>query len=250
MPHNEQQAKALDRSDAVPLYHQLFLQLRDEILSGQRPYGAAVPTEKQLSESCGVSRITARRALAELARNHFVSRKRRVGTRVTFRPPVKPLEANMDQVVDSLIDFAKSTRVRVLALRTVVPDAWVTDALQLEAGTRAVHAVRLRYLDREPLGYIISYVPLELAPQITRERLAEQPILKLITESGCRLGKATQVVAAILADPLLCRFLRVEPRSPILRITRTVFDRRNRPLLLTIAHYRSDRYQLRLDLQH
>lgn len=250
MRASTKRAQALDRSAAIPLYHQIFLQLRDEILSGQREYGTPIPTEKELAESCGVSRITARRALAELAQSHFVARKRRVGTTVIFRAPVKPIEANMDQAVDSLLNFGRLTKVRVLALRKEVASSWVAEALHLKPGARVVRAVRLRYLKSEPLGYIISYVPIELMRHITRKGLTEKPILKLIMNAGFRLGKASQTVAAMVADPLLCESLRVEPRSAILRITRSVFDPSDRPLLLTIAHYRSDRYQLRLDLQH
>ncbi|MGH8137118.1 MAG: UTRA domain-containing protein [Steroidobacteraceae bacterium] len=80
--------------------------------------------------------------------------------------------------------------------------------------------------------------------------MTKLPILQVIKKAGFRLGKATQTIAAMLADPLICRALGVEPRSAILRITRTVYDPSGKPILLTIAHYRSDRYQLRIDLQH
>jgi GntR family transcriptional regulator len=240
----------LDRSAATPLYHQIFLQLRDEILSGQRPCGSSIGTEKEVSTRYDVSRITARRALAELAQHHFVARKRRVGTTVIYRPPVKPIEANMDQAVDSLIHFGRVTQVRVLALQKEPVNAWVAEMMHLSGGEWVLRADRIRYLDQEPLGFIISYVPIALAIHITRKALLQTPILKLIKGSGHQLGKASQTVAAMLADPQVCGTLGIEPRSAILRITRTVFDQEGRALLLTIAHYRSDRYQLRLDLQH
>jgi GntR family transcriptional regulator len=239
----------LDRSAAIPLYHQIFLQLRDEILSGHRPHGSAIGTEKEISAAYDVSRITARRALAELAQHHFVARKRRVGTTVIYRPPVKPIEANMDQTVDSLLEFGRVTRVRVLALQKEPASAWVAEMMRLDAGERVLRADRVRYLKDEPLGYIISYVPIALADHITRKELMHAPILELIRRAGFRLGKASQTVAAMLADPQLCEALEVEPRSAILRITRSVFQPNGEPLLLTMAHYRSDRYQLRLDLQ-
>jgi GntR family transcriptional regulator len=122
--------------------------------------------------------------------------------------------------------------------------------MHLSPGESVLRAVRVRSLDDEPLGYVVSYVPASLAAHVTRSGLAHTPILKLIQDAGHRLGKATQIVAAMVADPLLCRVLRVEPRSAVLRITRSVFDHKGNPLLLTIAHYRSDRYQLRLDLHH
>lgn len=241
---------ALDRSAAIPLYHQIFLQLRDEILSGQRARGSPVPTENALAETHGVSRITARRALAELAEHNFVARKRRVGTTVIYQPPAQPIEADMDQAVDSLLELGRRTKVRLLALRQEPASQWVAEAMHLSPGEPVLRAVRVRSLDEEPLGYVISYVPAALAPHVTRKGLAQKPILELIQDAGYRLGKASQTVAAMLADPLLCGALRVEPRSAILRITRSVFDPKGKPVLLTIAHYRSDRYQLRLDLHH
>lgn len=250
MQASKKRTGGLDRSAAIPLYHQIFLQLRDEILSGRRPHGSPIGTEKEVSADYSVSRITARRALAELAQHHFVARKRRVGTTVIYRPPVKPIEANMDQAVDSLIHFGRATQVRVLALQKEPASAWVAEAMHLPAGAWILRADRIRYLDEEPLGFIISYVPIALSDHVTRKGLLQTPVLELIKRAGCQLGKASQTVAAMLADPQLCSMLEVEPRSAILCITRTVFDRGGIPLLLTIAHYRSDRYQLRLDLQH
>jgi GntR family transcriptional regulator len=241
---------AVDRAAATPLYHQIFLQVRDEILSGQRPFGSLVATEKELSRIYSVSRITARRALDELAQNHFVARKRRVGTTVIFRPPAKPFEANIDQAVDSLLELGRVTKVRVLALDTEEAAPGTAEAMHLQPGELVLRAVRVRYLDGEPLGYVVSYVPADMRRHVTRAGLTKMPILKLIQNAGLQLGKASQTIAAMLADPLICSALAVEPRSAILRITRTVYDPSGKPILLTIAHYRSDRYQLRIDLQH
>jgi GntR family transcriptional regulator len=240
--------RALDREAAVPLYHQIFLQLRDEILSGQRAYGTLVATEQELSRNYSVSRITARRALDELAQHHFVARKRRVGTTVIFRPPAKPIEANIDQAVDSLLELGRVTKVKVITVgkETVTPS--IAEALQIKPGSQVVRAVRVRFLDGEPLGYVVSYVPVELSHAVTRAALAEMPILAVIRKAGYRLGKATQIIAAMLADPVMSATLKVEPRAAILRISRTVCDHAGKPILVTLAHYRSDRYQLRLDL--
>lgn len=241
---------ALDRSAAIPLYHQIFLQLRDEILSGQRVFGSVVATENDLARIYAVSRITARRALDELAQDNFVARKRRVGTTVIFRPPVKPFEANIDHAVDSLLELGRVTKVQVLEVRREAAGPWVAEAMGLEPDAPVVRAVRIRFLDGSPLGYVVSYVPAALSRHVTRAGLGKLPILKLIQNAGYKLGKGTQTIAAMLADPVICRSLGVEPRSAILRITRSVYDRSGNPVLLTVAHYRPDRYQLRIDLQH
>jgi GntR family transcriptional regulator len=162
--------------------------------------------------------------------------------------PAKPIEANIDQAVDSLLELGRVTKVKVLQVskETVTPS--IAEALRIKPGTQVVRAVRVRYLDGEPLGYVVSYVLVELSGAVTRAALSESPILAVIRNAGYKLGKATQIIAAMLADPVMTSTLNVEPRAAILRISRTVCDHTGKPILVTHAHYRSDRYQLRLDL--
>src|SRR5215204_460928 len=122
---------AVAKNLPVPLYHQIFLLLRDEIISGQRPFGTLVPTEQELSRIYGVSRITTRRALDELAQNHLVARKRRVGTRVIFQPPSPPIEASIEHAVESLLTLGRSTKVKLIEMSEEEAEPPITDALKL-----------------------------------------------------------------------------------------------------------------------
>lgn len=240
----------IDRDAAVPLYHQIYLQLRDEILSGERPYGSALPTEQELSEKFDVSRITARRVLTELAQQNFVERKRRLGTRVIFESPAKPMEANIDQAVDSLLAFGRRTAVTVIEVAREMPTPTVASALKIGAADEVVRAVRVRKMDGTPLGYIVSYVPAALVEVVTAKALARAPILKVLEEGGYRAAQAEQTISAMQADAEISQALSIESRSALLRIRRTSYDRQQKPFLLTFAHYRADKFTIRLDLQH
>lgn len=239
---------AVDRRDAVPLYHQIYLALRDEIISGRRAYGTPVPTEHELSETHGVSRITARRALDELAQHRLVERRRRLGTRVIFKSPTKPIEANIDQAVESLLAFGRNTRVRVVEISAEPADQAVGEALHLAAGEAIVRAVRIRELDGEPLGQVVSFVPARLGHLITPRNLTSMPMLAVLRSEGHAIASAQQTISALVAGPGLAATLGIEPRAPVLRVERVVIDTAGTPLLLTIAHYRADRYRISLDL--
>jgi GntR family transcriptional regulator len=241
-------ANRVDRRDAVPLYHQIFLALRDEILSGRRAFGSAVPTELELSAETGVSRITARRALAELARQRLVERRRRVGTRVVYRAPGPTVDASIDQAVESLLAFGRDTAVRVLEIAEEPASPAVAESLGIAVGAPVVRAVRLRDFGGEPLGRVVSYVPAELSREITPARLRSTPMLGLLREAGVEIGAAGQTISALAADSVLAAVLGLEARSPMLRIERTVADSAGRKVLLTVADYRADRYRIRLDL--
>ena len=238
----------LDRQGAVPLYHQIYLSLRDEILCGQRPYGSVLPTEQELSTQYSVSRITARRVLNDLADQHYVERRRRLGTRVIFKSPAKPIEANIDQAVDSLMALGEGTTVNVISVEHRAATDIIANALKIEEGADVIRAVRVRCLEGIPIGYIVSYVRGELAEVISEKTLPRAPLLKLLDEAGLHAERAEQTIGAMLADPSLVEALNVEPMSAILRITRTVYDKNDIPFLRTYAHYRSDRFHIRLDL--
>ncbi|MGE4322000.1 MAG: GntR family transcriptional regulator [Sphingobium sp.] len=236
------------RTGGIPLYQQIFLTLRDDIMSGSRPAGSIIPTEHEIAAQFDVSRITARRALDELAARGLVERKRRIGTRVIFQEQTVPIEADIDQAVESLIAFGRRTRVRVVSFERQIASAGIADLLDLDEGAMIVRALRVRFLDDEPLGAIESFVPERVAGALNGRDLMTTPLLELIRTFGRTIGAATQTVAAVAADPSLAAFLQVEARAPIIRVERLVRDREGMPLLLTIAQYRGDRYRLTVDL--
>jgi GntR family transcriptional regulator len=236
------------RRSAVPLYHQIFTELRDDIASGRRRNGDALPTEHELAGLHSVSRITARRALDELALAGLAERKRRLGTRVVS--PTRPagLEARLNRAVDSLIDFGRATKVLVVDSRVAPAEPWVATRLGLEEGADVARGVRLRYLDGMPLGRVLSYLPAGLAQIVDESALARAPLLDLLREAGHEIGGGRQTISAELAPPELADVLGIDPGGPLLRIERVVSDTSGRPLLFTVAEYRADRYRISLDL--
>lgn len=238
----------LARDAAIPLYHQIYLTLRDEITRGDRPFGSSVPTEMELAENYEVSRITARRALDELATGGFVARRRRLGTHVIFRTATKPIEANIDQAVESLIAFGQNTAVKVLEVTTEPAVDAIALKLGLVEGEPAIRAVRLRSTSNGPLGLIVSHMRAGLGVSVTPERLTERPILSLLREAGVKIGGAVQTIEAMVADLDMAEQLQCEPRAAVLHVERLVEDVSGLTVLVTNAYYRADRYRITLDM--
>lgn len=240
---------ALSPKTAVPLYHQLFLNLRTEILSGTRPPGSMLPGEIDLAEQFGVSRVTARRALNELAREGLVDRKRRSGTRVAQRAVVAPLEGSIEQAVEALLSFGRDTTARVLSLGTEPAGEATATLFGLTAGDPVVRATRLRLLEGSPLGIVTSEVPVAVAgTALTRASLESDSILALLAAQGWQAANATQAVSALAADATTAAQLTIEIGAPLLRVERIASDASGKAFLHTVATYRADRYRVRIDL--
>lgn len=240
---------ALSPKTGVPLYHQLFLTLRTEILAGKRQPGSALPGEIELAGQFGVSRVTARRALNELAAEGLVERKRRSGTRVAQRAIVAPLEGSIEQAVEALLSFGRDTTARVLALGSEPAGAEAAALFGLEPGAAVIRATRLRLLEGSPLGIVTSEVPAAVAGDtLTRERLESESILALLAAQGWYAANAAQTVSALAADAETAALLATEIAAPLLRVERIVSDAQGAAFLHTVATYRADRYRLRIGL--
>jgi GntR family transcriptional regulator len=116
----------------VPLYHQLYIVLKKAILDGTIPYDAQMPTEQQLAATFDVSRITAKRAMDELAAEKLVARFRGKGSHVTYHYQPEPVSAPLVGMLKGPVEIAKHGSVRVITTERAVPPADVRRTLDLD----------------------------------------------------------------------------------------------------------------------
>ena len=74
---------AMEHNSVIPLYAQIVEYLRKDIAANVFGRNGRIPTEAELSEKYGVSRITVRRAVDELVSQGLVEKKQGKGTFVT-----------------------------------------------------------------------------------------------------------------------------------------------------------------------
>ena len=240
-----------DRSP-MPLYHRLYVILRDRIASGAYPEGAVLPSEFELTAAFSVSRITAKRALDELATEGLVERVRGRGTTVTDRAAAlvgaQPITASIDGLLENLNAIGRETSVEVIEFGYVPAPGFVRTRLELAPNARAQRAVRVRSLDGEPLSQSTTYVPESIGRAYSAKDLASTPIIDLIERAGVVVGAAEQSISATLADSLIASRLKVGVGAPLLLMKRCVRDTSGKPAQYIEILYRPDRFEYRMSL--
>src|SRR5262245_58667179 len=116
-------------SEAKALH--VYLVLRDRILSSAIAPGARLPNENYLAGVHRVSRVTVRRALAELARERLIERRRSRGTRVIYRPSSAPMTADIAGVLANLVEMGERATSKLLAFDNVPAAGPAAEALGL-----------------------------------------------------------------------------------------------------------------------
>jgi GntR family transcriptional regulator len=190
----------VSKGSPTPLYHQIYLVLRDRIAAGQLE---DVLTEAEIAAQYGVSRITAKRALDELAAQGLVTRQRRTGTRVAAAPSAPRIQGDLASALDSLLAHGRRTAVVSVNRSTVEADAVTATLLGLKAGAPVSVIERVRALDGAPIGVVQSLLPVALAADVADDRLRAQPLLTVLADLGHQPSRARQWVSAQLAGPEL-----------------------------------------------
>ena len=242
---------AIDKIDdrlPTPLYHQIYVLIREKILSGVYPDGSLIPTENELEKMFDVSRITVKRALDELAAEGLVTRQRGRGTTITFDNPVSTSPTNMDGLLEDLATIAKETTVKIVEFDFIKVPPQAMDALNLSASSIVQKVIRVRYKNSTPFSYVVTYLPEDIGRSFSFDELENEPILALIERSGKSISRARQTVTATLADATTAPALSVNIGSPLLKVSRIVYDDDDKPVEYITINYRPDHYQLNLEL--
>jgi len=205
----------------VPLHRQLFLVLHDEISRGTLQPGDPLPTEQSLCAQFGVSRITVRRALGDLADEGLVERRQGVGSFVRQGVPIT--QRPVGSYLEGLHKTQFETDVEVVELGPQTAAPAVVD--QVLGPGEKLHVVRLRRerRTREPLMITEAWLPMALAGRITARALRKSALYELLSLEGVALDRIDNELTAELASPATARLLDVPLSSALIRVNRLAY---------------------------
>ena len=232
-------------SEPMPLYHQVYLLLRQLIVEGEWAPDMAMPGEHDLASQHGVSRITIRRAMQQLENDGLVVRRRGAGT-FAQRPKPRKRRENLRGLMENLVAMGLRTEVALLQLAYVAAPASIAAALELPAGTLVQKSVRLRSTEGVPFSHLTAWVPEEIGRRFQAADLAARPLLQLLEEAGVPAASAEQVISAQLADSIVAPLLGVGVGSALISVRRTVRDGTGRVVEAIDSLYRPDMYEYHL----
>lgn len=241
-------AEAVGESQKLPRYYQVYLTLRDWINNGNYRSGTQLPTESDLCETFGVSRITVRKAVDLLATDHLVRREQGRGTFVTGNQATPPLTGDMDQMLKRLDSLAQRSEVKDVAITQEPADTDTCMDLRLDSGTMVTRVSLVRVLQGKTIGRSSTYFPADIGVRIAPDEVAAMSPVSILEHKGIDIQSADQLIGATLADMQDAAVLGCAVGTPLVRIRLNVFDVNYRPVERHDAVYLADFYQHRIHL--
>lgn len=235
----------LDRSGPVPLWYQISSRLEQAIADGRLTAGDRIENEVALGERLSLSRPTIRRAIQELVDKGLLVRRRGIGTQVVHGSVTRRVA--LTSLFDDLAESGQVPTTRLLLHEVVAADAAVAGALSVPVGTDVARVRRLRLADGVPVALLENHLPLEIAELSTAE-LGEHGLYQLLRDRGVTMKVAEQRIGARAATDAEAELLEIEPRDPVLTMTRTAYDDSGRAVEVGTHCYRPDLYSFSLTL--
>ena len=211
------------------LHRQLYVLLKEQIVTGRYRADELLPTQEALCRQFSISRITVRRALADLEEDGFIRNRQGVGAFITASTG-KTKRGPDFSFIGEMRRALKETTMTLLLLETRQCPATIAAALGLADHEQALHVVRTRSQSDEPVALLDGWIPCRFAKAVTAKALETRSLHELIAGSFEQLGRVAQEVNAALADPSVAQALNVEINSAMLKIDRLVHNREGAPV--------------------
>jgi GntR family transcriptional regulator len=233
----------LDPKESLPLYQQLQRGLRDAIEKRILAPDDALPSERQLAEELGISRITVRKAIDGLAAEGLLVSRQGSGNFVSNR---------IDKNFAKLTSFSEDMRARGRNPRsvwikrsegTVTPEESLK--LALSPGTLVYRFHRLRFADDEPMSLELATIVASCLPSLDA---VEDSLYDALENVGNRPVRALQRLHSLLLTADQAKLLKAKAGDAGLFVERLGFLRDGRAVELSQSFYRGDTYDFVAEL--
>jgi GntR family transcriptional regulator len=229
----------------APLYAQIQRELEISIATNRLRPGDMVPGEVELANRYGVSRVTVRQALSELAAEGLLYRIQGKGTFVSA-PMIQRAEPNITSFFLEMRESGRKPTAQSSS-EVVKPDAETVRRLRLQPTELVILTRRLRFVDDEPIAYQVNTTRYSLCPGLEKHDFATQSFQRILeVYYGVRVAVVDEALASAMPDEQLAKLLQIPGTVPVLIDDRTLCNTSGEVIGSSRAYFRGDRYTYKI----
>lgn len=223
--------------------------MREKITSGEWQPGDLIPSERELGEQYGISRMTARQAITELVNEGLFYREQGKGTFVNRHKITQQL-IRLTGFTEDIKARGQRPGTRVLSAQMIPADEILAERLRIKEGLQIFCLQRLRLADDEPLAIETSCLSFIGCERLLEEDLETNSLYRLLENKyGLPLLQAEQELEAGLIGPEEAALLKIPIGSAALYTRRTTYTERDQPVEYARSVYCGNKYTFYTQLQ-
>ena len=236
----------LTASGDLPAHLRIGYWLERLIVSRTLEPGDKLPSEVEIANALGVSRMTLRQALAAIEAKGLIDRRRgRFGGNFVAAPRIEFDHANLPGFTEQMRRVHREAGAQVIRAATRRPTAAVRQGLGLKRGELAHEVLRVRSANGEPIVLEETYFPAAVYPALLSANLTGS-LYTVMRESGAAPHTAQEQIEATPASDLQAELLDIAVGDPLLLITRSSYTADGVAVEFSLDYHRADRARIRI----
>lgn len=231
----------IDKNSPIPVYYQLKEDIKKKIIEGVWQVGECISSERELSETYSVSRMTIRQALGELVQEGILVREKGKGTFVCD-PKVK--QKDMMSFSEMIKRSGRKLETRVLEFEIVDTPEEFLDFFKFD---KLYKINRIRVVDGENIANEIVYIPCDYCGYIDKE-IIKGSLFNIFADFGYIIDHSESSIKAVIMDDKLKDLFNVKVELPLLKICSKTYTTEGKILFVEESIYRSDKFDLEVNI--
>lgn len=215
-------ALSLEEDSPVPLYLRVKLMITQKIYEGTWAVNKKIPSESELVNVLGCSRMTVNRALRELTTEGLLVRIQGVGSFVAEGQGHTAL-FQIHNIADEIIARKHQHHAKVLVLDVIQANSEQSMQMQVREGQKLFHSIIVHYENDVPVQIEDRLVdPRMISDYLNQDFSQITPNAYLMSRAPVTEGE--HIVAAIQASVQECKWLKIKRNEPCLFIRRRTWS--------------------------
>lgn len=241
--------KKINLESPIPMYYQIKEAILSMIEEGEFQVGESIPSERELCDFFGVSRMTVNKAILTLVNEGVLYRLQGKGTFVAEGKIKQHLQVK--GFTEQMKEKGLVTYNKILSFETVLATAAQKQKLEMPYEENELLEISiLRYIENEPFTLETIWIPKYLCPDLSKEMLEGKSLYELIDERyGYVPQRAVQTIEPIHLNDYESVELDQMTGALGLKFRRVTYLQDGRPFEMTREVYRSDRYKYEIELR-
>ncbi|HWQ54101.1 MAG TPA: GntR family transcriptional regulator [Bryobacteraceae bacterium] len=233
----------LDRDSVRPAYVQIADGLRSLIESGDLAEGATLPSERELCQHFGVSRMTVRQARDVLEQGDLIRSERGRGTFVQARR-IQKSQQEFRSFSEEMTRRGGVVTSRLVEWKVCPPDAKAQEFFGVSRSETVYRIERIRLVDDIPMVLEAVQILVSKCPDLARFDLEKDSLYRILEqEYGINLVRSVEEIGAVAAAAKVRALLGLPRSTPLLEVHRRTYSAGDQPIEYACSSIRGDRYR-------
>ncbi|MFD0714520.1 GntR family transcriptional regulator [Paenibacillus sp. GCM10027626] len=240
----------IDKSSPIPIYYQVASSIRDRITNHEWEVNEKIPSEAQLTEEYGISRVTLRKSLDALHAEGIIKKEQGKGVFVQKNPQPMLHDFSLPLTLSSRMqENGISVTPLVITSHISEPVPYINKILELDEKEPLAYIKRVFILNNKPIGLNNSWLSSKKVPKITENRLIDNHLsLTLANVYNLKPKSIENSIQSIIPDAADMKTLNIHYLSPATLIRSTSYLDDETPLEYSMTIWLGDRVKFNLNI--